>query len=189
MRLRLGIDLDGVVADFNEGWTRMYNRDFGTNIEPDDVQQWNAPVGLTHFASMSQFWKWARTCSDGASLFRGLNTYEGAVAALNHLARRHHIVIVTTKPGFAVWDTYEWIAENRLPTTEVHMVDDKTTVDFHVYLDDGDHNLSALSYMHPDRAVVRFVRPWNNPHPGVADVTSWEEFVTAVDWFSAQGSM
>ncbi len=51
---------------------------------------------------------------------------------------------MTTKPHFAVHDTFEWLAQHRVPTTEVHIVDDKTTVDCDVYLDDADHNLSAL---------------------------------------------
>ena len=29
--LRLGIDLDGVIADFNTGWIRLYNQEFGAS--------------------------------------------------------------------------------------------------------------------------------------------------------------
>ena len=35
--LRLGIDLDGVVADFNGGWMRRYNVEHGTSLDPDHV--------------------------------------------------------------------------------------------------------------------------------------------------------
>ena len=97
------------------------------------------------------------------------------------LARRNHIVIVTTKPRFAVHDTFEWLAQHRVPTTEVHIVDDKTTVSCDVYLDDADHNLTALRDAHPDSTVCRFVRPWNEAHDGVVDVADWDDFATVVD--------
>ncbi len=179
-RLRLGIDLDGVVADFNAGWISRYNQQFGTELLPEHVDVWDAPTTLTHFTDMRQFWRWARTSGEGASIFRILEPYSGALDALGRLARNHHVVVLTTKPSFAVHDTFEWIAEHRLPTTEVHIVDDKSDVDCDVYLDDADHNLERIRAVHPEALVSRFVRPWNRPHPGVVDVRSWPEFESLV---------
>ncbi len=175
-RLRLGIDLDGVVADFNAGWIARYNTMFDAELTPDHVDVWNAPTTLTHFTNMGEFWRWARTSGGGASIFRVLEPYHGALDSLERLAAGHHIVIVTTKPAFAIHDTYEWLAEHRVPTREVHIVDDKTTVDCDVYLDDADHNLEALAAARPSASVCRFVRPWNQAHPGVADIAAWPEF-------------
>ena len=143
-RLRLGIDLDGVVADFNAGWIERYNAQFGSDLLPEHVDIWDAPTLLTHFTKMSEFWSWARTAGGGASIFRVLQPYHGAIEALERLAARDHIVIVTTKPRFAIHDTFEWLAEHRVPTTEVHIVDDKSEVDCDIYLDDADHNIEAL---------------------------------------------
>ena len=180
-QLRLGIDLDGVVADFNAGWISRYNGQFGTELLPEHVDIWDAPTLMTHFTDMGEFWSWARTSGDGASIFRILEPYHGAIEALDRLARRHRVVIVTTKPHFAVHDTFEWLAQHRVPTTEVHIVDDKTTVDCDIYLDDADHNLSALRDAHPDATVCRYVRPWNAAHDGVVDVTDWTAFEQVVD--------
>lgn len=179
-RLRLGIDLDGVVADFNAGWIARYNDEFGADLAPEHVDVWNAPATLTHFTKMGEFWRWARTSGGGASIFRVLEPYDGALDALHRLADAHHIVIVTTKPSFAVHDTYEWIAEHRLPTREVHIVNDKTTVDCDVYLEDADHNLDALRRARPSAVVCRFVRPWNRSHEGVVDITDWPAFEALV---------
>jgi uncharacterized HAD superfamily protein len=67
--MRLGIDMDGVVADFNQGWVDRYNRDFHASVSVHDVVEWNAPVALTHFGDMDEFWVWARTCGEGRSIF------------------------------------------------------------------------------------------------------------------------
>lgn len=180
--MRLGIDLDGVVADFNQGWVDRYNRDFGASLSVDDIVEWNAPVGLTHFRGMGEFWKWARTCCEGKSLFRGLLPYPGALEALHDFSDAgHHIVILTTKPDFAVHDTYEWLAEHRLPTTEVHILDDKTTVACDLYVDDADHNVESLVAAHPDALVCRYVRPWNRPHRGAVDVDGWPQLERLVE--------
>jgi 5'(3')-deoxyribonucleotidase len=184
-RLRLGIDLDGVVADFNAGWIERYNAQFGSALLPEHVDIWDAPTLLTHFTNMSEFWSWARTAGGGASIFRVLQPYHGAIDALQRLARHDHIVIVTTKPRFAVHDTFEWLAEHRVPTTEVHILDDKSEVACDVYLDDADHNIEALVAAHPTSLVCRYVRPWATSHAGAVDVTNWEQFEHQVEQFRA----
>jgi 5'(3')-deoxyribonucleotidase len=184
--VRLGIDLDGVVADFNSGWTRLYNAEFGADLDLESASSWNAPAQQPHFGSMSAFWRWARTCGpDGVSLFRTLEPYPGALDALGRLARRHRVVIITTKPHYAVHDTYAWIAEHRLPTTEVHIVDEKSSIACDVYLEDADHNLIRLARARPESIVCRFVRPWNAPHDGVVDVADWGQFELVVERLEA----
>ncbi|MFO7292925.1 MAG: hypothetical protein FWJ92_06415 [Actinomycetes bacterium] len=179
--MRLGIDLDGVVADFNSGWISRYNREFGTEIPFDAVRSWDAIPSLTHFRDMGEFWRWARD-HDGRSMFRHLEPYPGAIEALWRLARRgHHIVVLTTKPRWAIHDTFEWIAEHRLPTREVHILDRKWEVDCDVYLEDAPHNLERLVRYRPDRIVARYVRPWNHPVEGAVDVESWDDFERLVD--------
>jgi 5'(3')-deoxyribonucleotidase len=179
--MRLGIDLDGVVADFNTGWITRYNSDFGTDVAFDAVTSWDAIPSLTHFRHMGEFWRWAQD-HDGHTLFRHLETYAGAVEALWTLAKkRHAVVILTTKPPWAIHDTFEWIAEHRLPTREVHILDRKWEVDCDLYLEDAPHNLAELVRNRPDRMVARFVRPWNQPVEGAVDVEDWESIVKLVD--------
>lgn len=183
--LRLGIDLDGVVADFNHGWIWRYNRDFPGHLErdlvPEDVIAWDAPVALSHFEDMDEFWKWAETCAEGRSLFHGLDPYPGALAALDGLSNSgHHLVVLTTKPAFSIHDTYDWLARHRFPSTEIHILDDKTTVECDVYLDDADHNVAALVDAHPSATVCRYIRPWNEALGGAVDVADWTDFASAV---------
>ncbi|HKX73873.1 MAG TPA: hypothetical protein VJR05_00575 [Acidimicrobiia bacterium] len=178
--MRIGIDLDGVVADFNTGWIRRYNQQYGAELPLDSVKSWDAIPSLTHFEDMGQFWRWAQD-HDGHTLFRHLEPYPGALAALDYLARqRHRVVILTTKPPWAVPDTFAWLAEHRLPTREVHILEDKWTVDCDVYLDDAPHILRRLVKQRPDRLVCRYVRPWNQPVEGAVDVAGWTEFTEAV---------
>jgi len=183
--MRLGIDLDGVVANFTQGWMNFYNRQFGTELEAADSKRWNDLVDLTHFQDIDEFWGWSSDL-DGRSVFWHLDPFPGAVEALRSLAGAgHHIVILTTKPHFAVDDTHEWIERHRIPAHEVHILEDKWRIDCPVYLDDGPHVLPGLVRHRPASTVCRYVRPWNSPVPGAVDVSSFSEFRDVVDRLAA----
>jgi 5'(3')-deoxyribonucleotidase len=178
--MRLGIDLDGVVADFNAGWMARYNDEFGTDLVPEMVQSWDGFIGLTEFDSNTEFWTWARN-DDGPGLFRNLPLVPGALESLRRLSRNHKIVIITTKPRWANAETFAWIADNDLPTREVHITGRKWEVDCDVYLDDGPHNLESLVLERPDRSICRFIRPWNDHVAGTIDIDSWDTFEALVE--------
>ncbi len=177
-RLRLGIDLDGVVADFNRGWIGRYNSEFGTSLDPSQVVMWDGIHGLTHFETMDGFWKWAQ--AGDTSFFRDLPVIEGALETLTELAREHRIVIVSSKFDWAIPDTLAWLSEHRIPAREIHFVWDKTTVPCDIYLEDAPHNLEGLVGKRPDSLICRMVRPWNRPLPGATDVSDWTDFRDAV---------
>lgn len=182
--MRLGIDLDGVVANFTEGWMRFYNLQHGTTLAESESQRWNDMITLTHFEDMREFWRWASDL-DGRSLFWHLNPFPGAVEAINDLHDEgHEIVILTQKPNYAVEDTKEWVAEVGIPASEVHIIDRKWSIDCDVYLDDGPHMVPALVEHRPYRTVCRYVRPWNDPVPGAVDVHDFDEFREVVSRLS-----
>lgn len=184
--LRLGIDLDGVVADFNAGWIDRYNRDFDTALAPEQVQHWDGIVGLTHFADMDEFWAWARgdavelAEAGSPSIFRDLPAYPDAVPTLRELSVDHDIVIVTSKYDWAIADTLQWLADHKVPTREIHVTWDKPAVECDVYLEDAPHNLEAYAQRRPLALTCRFVRPWNSAVPGTVDVHTWAEFARLV---------
>jgi len=178
--VRLGIDLDGVVADFNSGWVSRYNNEFGASLTTDQVDSWDAMGDLTHFESMGAFWRWASSGTHG-SVFRHLDPYPDALEVMGRLRRAHEIVIITAKPDWAVHDTFAWIAERRIPTREVHITEAKWRVPCDVYLDDSPRQIIELHGNRPEAGVCRFVRPWNDPVDGVNDVQSWNDFETFVN--------
>lgn len=178
--MRLGIDLDGVVANFTKGWMAFYNDQFGTNLVEADSKNWGDLVNLTHFCHIDEFWEWSSDL-DGRSVFWHLEPFPGAVEALRNLADEgHQIIVLTTKPEFAVEDTYEWIERHRIPAAEIHIIEDKWLVECHVYLDDGPHVLPGLVEHRPQSTVCRYVRPWNRAVPGATDVESFEGFTEVV---------
>lgn len=171
--MRLGIDLDGVVADFDKGWTTQYRQEFGTDprtvhFEPGAPQiAWDGLHKMTHFPNMREFWDWV----NDRHLFRHLDLMPGAREALTELAAAgHEIVIITAKPDRAIPDTLHWLADQRIPTREIHFQREKHRVACDVYLDDSPLVLPKLVEHHPTALVCRMVAPWNEPVPGAVDV-------------------
>jgi 5'(3')-deoxyribonucleotidase len=175
--MRLGIDLDGVVADFNAGWIKLHRDEFGSDLHPDMVTTWDGLHTLGGFADMGAFWRWARGSAERPSIFRHLDPYPDALDTLLQLDRAgHDVVIVTTKPAWARSDTLRWLADHAIPTDEIHITDRKSEVACDVYLDDSPHVLPELARHRSDATICRFVRPWNTPLDGVRDVASWADF-------------
>jgi 5'(3')-deoxyribonucleotidase len=184
--LRIGIDMDGVLTDFNTGWMARYNADFGTSLQASDVLRWEGLHGLTHFEDMDSFWSWAQ--GDGHSVFRDLPAMPGAIETIQALARRHRIVIVSAKFDWAIPDSLAWLARHGIPAREVHFVWQKSNVPCDVYLEDAPHQLEELVAARPDALVCRMVHPWNDEVPGTVPVRSWSEFAALVDELEARSS-
>lgn len=180
--MRLGIDLDGVVADFNAGWMRLHADEFGSELRPEMVKGWNGLHDLAGFADMEAFWRWAQGTASRPSIFRNLELFPDAAETMEQLSEAGHaIVIITAKPRWAVPDTLRWIADHRLPTSEVHIRHDKHQVVCDIYLDDAPAVLDDLIGHRPDAVVCRMVRPWNVPVDGAVDVADWPEFLRVVE--------
>jgi 5'(3')-deoxyribonucleotidase len=177
--IRVGVDMDGVLADFNTGWMRRYNEEFGTRLEASQVLRWDGLEDLTHFGSMAEFWDWAQ--GDGRSTFRDAPALPGAIEAVRRIARRHRLVIVSSKFAWAIPDSLAWLADHGVPAREVHFLWDKSLVDCDIYLDDAPHVLRALAAARPGATVCRMVCAWNESLPGVVDVHSWSEFEALVE--------
>lgn len=175
--LRLGIDLDGVVCDFNAGWMELHKAEFGSDLVPEMVVTWDNLHELGGFKDMNAFWRWAQGNEDRPSIFRHLQPFPNAVETLHTLRDAGHtIVIVTAKPRWAITDTLRWIADHDLPTEEIHIRYRKHTVACDVYLDDSPLVLPELLRHRPDADVCRMIRPWNAALEGAIDIADWNAF-------------
>ena len=182
-QMRIGVDLDGVVADFTKGWTKYYEEEFGKKILENDITSWGLSEPLTHFKEDVDFWEWAKDIN-GSSIFRNLEVYKGSVETLNELSKSgYDIVNLSSKPWWSIHDTLIWLGENKIPTKEIHFIEDKWTVDCEVYIDDAPYQLENFKEKVPEKKIIRYVRSYNKPLDGVFDIYHWSELIPLLNSF------
>lgn len=173
-RPRLGVDLDGVIVDFDSDYRRCFREHFGFDMDPKLTWSGFAEASRGVFEDDDEFWQWL----EDTDVWRDSPAIPGSLDALREL---HHagvdIVIITSKPQWAVNRCLSWLAQNMVPTREIHVTGGgykrKPEVDCDAYVDDSPHQLRRLANERPDRTLFRFIQPWNRGAgvPGVPIVS------------------
>lgn len=184
-RPRVGIDLDGCVYDFERTARYMLRAQFHYRKD--------GPMGSpsTHWDYIEEHvqpeeWQWLWNEGVKNGLFKHGHLFTGAIEGLKGLSYFGDLVVITHRPAKAVQDTLEWLAYNRFPLREVHILTEqqpKSSVPCDIYIDDGPHvlrELKANAYINGIKStVVRMERPWNSQSGGNS-VSSWDDAVQFV---------
>lgn len=137
--MRVGVDLDGVMADFDKAWIDRWNADHGMTLEYKQCDHWDSLVTLTG-VTYDEWWGWAE--SKHSDLFLEADALPGAVKAVRTLAEDgHEICIVTAKPRWAAGHPSTWLQKHDVPYDEIHVTSKKWYVGVDVLIDDADHNI------------------------------------------------
>lgn len=166
-KLRLGLDLDGVIYRWQDTAIYLLNTHRGTNISYDAWDHW----GYLKDTISKQDWDWLwNEATRKHGLFRFGSLYKGSRELLDQLVDRYDIVVITSRQANAVHDTMDWLAYQKLPTTEIHILGSqpKSSVqpECDVYIDDAIHNCEDL-LNNTKGLVIMPDRPWNSKgfHP------------------------
>jgi uncharacterized HAD superfamily protein len=177
----LGIDIDGVVADFDTMAKNWIQEAFGYPHVPSD--QWNFFLNYPDGKMVKRSF-WANV--ENAHLMLDCEPIPGAVESIQRLwDDGFDIQFVTHRGENLAEDTEEWLASLDLPTT-VHYVEDKWTVGADVYLDDKPENVADILANEADAYLM--AQPWNeHAQEHLPTVKSWAEFewLLTVQWDAA----
>lgn len=172
--MKIGVDIDGVTADFQGGWAKAYEVWYGKQIDPEALKSWDACFDETHFKDEADFWAW----TDEANIWRNLDPIPGALGAIRELRKDgHDVVFITHRHENARMATQDWIRRHVVPMPELHFTKHKWTVDRQVYIEDSPKGLLQLVERKP--YVIRFQQPWNEGAPGLP-ADGWAEVVDMI---------
>ena len=96
----------------------------------------------------------------------------------------HEIVILSSKPWWSIHDTLIWLGENKIPSKEIHFIEDKWNINCDVYIDDAPHQLENFVKHVPEKLILRFVRPYNRPVSGTKDLYDWMELSSLLESYN-----
>jgi 5'(3')-deoxyribonucleotidase len=179
----LGVDLDGVVADFAEGlrpiaaeWLGLHvdslTRDFSYGFPEWRLDACGGYDALHRFAIKERH------------LFKILPPVQGAPAVLRRLSTKGVRIRIITHRLYIVWfhreavqQTTEWLEHHGVPYWDLCFMRDKAAVGADLYLEDSPANIEALR-----AAGFATIAVGNSSNRGIAPprVESWEEIETLV---------
>lgn len=181
--MRFGVDIDGVLADFQGGWAEAYELWWPGKLDFTKLDKWDSLETETHFERREDFWTW----TDDADIWRQLRVVDGAQGALYDLQKKGVMIeLVTARKAIprAQAATYEWLDKHFGFVTNladrIHHTGNKASVPCSLYVDDSPHELEKLA--HAGKTVIRYDRPWNQGTdiPG-ALARNWKEVTEMVE--------
>ncbi len=171
----VGIDIDNVLAEFEAAFRGWINRHTGLALRRSDITRYRFAecCGLSPEDVAELFAGFVR-----AGQLRRLRLIRHARAALNTLARRAEICLVTSRPPREeiVADTLFWVEHKGLPHSELLWSERKWELadGFSLFIED---NLEqALGLAERGIEVLLLDYPWNRTgllHPRIRRISSW----------------
>jgi 5'(3')-deoxyribonucleotidase len=147
----LGVDLDGVVADFYAGLRPIAAEWLGVGIETLPMQvtwnlaEWGVPEAPGGYDALHRFAVTQR------NLFRELKPIPGAPAALRRLSKAQirirvitHRLCIEYSHQQAVRQTVEWLDFYDVPYWDLCFMKDKAAVGADLYVEDSPSNVKTL---------------------------------------------
>ncbi|MFZ4519239.1 MAG: 5' nucleotidase, NT5C type [Microthrixaceae bacterium] len=173
----LGVDLDGVCADYTAAFREVVARRTGTaaHVLTDDVSWDFAEWGLDRDAFLDLH----RAGVMEDRMFRDMPALPGVADALWRLSDAGvwiriitHRLVLNWGHEVVVADTVAWLDRHRIPYRDLCFLGRKPEVQADAYVEDAPHNVEALRA--GGNVVVVFDQPYNR-HLGGPRARDWHE--------------
>jgi len=187
--MRIGVDIDGVIADTFPLLVRELNEYFKTDLALQDINDYNIfkVYGLTE-AEMLKFLK-----DKEPALMEGPALKNGAAEYLRALSQKHTIYLVSARYEKYRPQTEKWLQKHAIPyhvlillgTHDKREVCNRMAVD--VFIEDSLKNVHQLSSC--GIPVLLFDAPYNQGElpPLVRRCSSWEEIFALIEQWHPEG--
>lgn len=188
--MRIGIDCDGVLCDFNTSFITRIIEVTGRDLfplRPFDIKEWDYPQshGYTN-KEINRVWESIKL---DCRFWQLLPTYPDTFRSLDLLVVRavvDDIYFITSRPGvLAKQQTENWLRAYGFPKSTVLISSEKDlcakALKLDAYVDDKIENCRAVVAFSPKTKTFLLSRPWNQLYVEVPRVSSIEEFLRALD--------
>jgi 5'(3')-deoxyribonucleotidase len=179
----LGVDLDGVVADFYAGLRPIAAEWRGVSVDalPLEVSYGLTEWGLDAVGGYDDLHRFAVV---QRALFRKLEPMPGAPAALRRISQRGVRIRIITHRLYikyfheeAVTQTTGWLENHGIPYWDLCFMKDKAAVGADLYVEDSPENVEALRGDGHETIVFRNSTNRHMPAPHAASWAEVEELV------------
>lgn len=181
-RPRVGVDVDGVLADLLTPAFALMNDGFGLAVTPGHMTSWEFE-GLIPEAVRGEYW---RRLGAPGYVHDHLRPLPGAVEGVALLAERFEVYVVTSYLHDAETWVHErdaWVMEHfKIPRSR--MVHTRAKYVFHgaALIDDKPQNVEEWRAEFPHGAGILWAQPYNAEYSAGYRTSDWRE---AIEWIEA----
>ena len=175
-KLRIAVDLDGVLAESMVVWCRLANEEFGTRLKMKDLDSWSA--WKKSQISKDDFYRILDASWDD---WRDIPPTEPRIARkVARIEKFGDIDVVTGRSKRTEEAAKNWIDSQRIQYGHFVRVQgwrDKIYLDYDVYIDDAPYLMPLVSH-DPKAWAILYDRPWNqsvSEMPKVQRAESWNQ--------------
>jgi 5'(3')-deoxyribonucleotidase len=187
----LGVDLDGVCADFYGGLRPIVAEWLGAEEESLSLTEFRYGLREWGLQDMEHYKRVHRFAVIQREFFRKVEVIDGTGPALRRLSDDGaHIRILTHRlfiPHFhqeAVRQTVEWLDRNGIPYWDICFLKEKVEVGADLYVEDSPDNIEALH--DAGKPVIVFTNPTNRHIDAGLRADSWSQVEELVRNFVAE---
>ena len=169
-RLKIGVDVDGVLKECFEYACRVANEELGLKLNPENSRGYNL-VGTEYEPVIKYF--------SNPEFVRTQPLYSGAKEFIEKLQERGEVFFITSVPA-EVMSARACVLMSEFPSVpkeNIIMGTRKELVKVDVLLDDSPDNITESESAYP----VLMRKPWNSWMTGCLSVNNYNEFLTLID--------
>lgn len=183
----LGVDLDGVVANYEARMREVTATITGTDPASIPVAHtWSLVESGWPFRDEQDFLRVHQIAVNEHNLYRNMDPIAGASKALWALSDAGirirvvtHRLVVNFLHATAVADTVSWLDEHKIPYRDICFVRDKADVGCNLLIDDSPINIASLQSKRGPDSVAIFHQPYNAHLDGIR-VHTWNDVLALV---------
>lgn len=192
IKLRLGVDVDGILADFNIPYKALIEKNHPSIKLPDigdsypNTWNYERAAGLLS-ADVSELWRQIKTDDRFWLTIPPYTETDEAMGRLEDLENcGADIYFITSRVGdTAKYQTEQWLDFHGFFEPTVLISSEKgmccRALNLTHYIDDKNENCTDVRDTAPGTAVTMLKRPWNTPQEGVPVVNSVIDWLESVD--------
>jgi uncharacterized HAD superfamily protein len=169
--LRIGVDVDGVLANQIHGVLPRIRQRFGVALTYEEITDWRLPINGS--GKTSGIDKEIEIAMHDPEYVLGMPTHTDARGVLEALAGDNTLIMITARPQEAEDWTRQWLNNNALPSDGILAVKEarKSSYGAEILIDDYIGNIKE--YLSETSGVAILIsQPWNQDR---SEVQRWVE--------------
>lgn len=180
-KIRIGIDVDGVLRDFDTKVMEIIRREYPDKVLDDTIHGWDFPNVDMDIKELSKLWRetYPEDIYQNAPLITGVKESFAELKQWTRAQRtRYQFVCVTAQMPFLAHHTYYWLGKHKFNFMETYISNNKHTVNIDLLVDDSPKNYDKWIAAGRDETTFILVdRPYNQDCPATNRISKLSDLI------------